>query len=138
MFMANNLKKATLIKNKLKMKSNEEYLKELFCSTLLKSMEGASVVQAIKEANLAVNAFSEQFQSKEILKPLDYKYIRIWNPEQEVAVLNGVVKMRKYRFKGCSLDYSLQKIPSIELGGFPYWICINNDGTIQIETKNPN
>lgn len=120
------------------MKSNEDYLKQLFCDVLLKSMNESSVATSIRRATQAINAFSEQFEPNEILKPLDSQYIKIWNPEQEEKVLSAVVRMRKFRFKGCSLDYSMQKIPSIELGGFPYWLCINDNGTIQIETKNPN
>ena len=119
------------------MKSNEDYLKELYSAVLIKSIENNTIIKSIGNAEQAIKSFSEQFESKEILKPIDDVYIKIWNPEQEQDVLNGIVKMRRYRFKGCSLDYSLQKIPSIDLGGFPYWLQINNDGTLEIETKKP-
>jgi hypothetical protein len=121
------------------MKSNEDYLKELYSNVLLSYLNKENIIEnAIKSAKIAINDFSNQFESKEILKPLDYKYIRIFSTEQELDVLNGLVKMRNFRFKGCSLDYSIQKIPSVELGGFPYWIFISDNGTIEIETKNPN
>lgn len=119
------------------MKSNEDYLKQLYCDVLLKSMSGALIGDAIKDAKKAINSFSEQFESKEILKPLDDKYIKVWNLTQEEEVLNSIVRMRKYRFKGCSLDYSMQKIPSVELGKFPYWLQVYDNGTIQIITKKP-
>jgi len=120
------------------MKTNEEIIKELYCNVLLKSMSGASVEIAIKDAELAVTAFSNQFEPVDILKPIDDSIIKIYNPEQEINVLNSLVKMRKFRFKGCSYSYSETKVPSTDLGGFPYWLIINTEGTLQIETKNPN
>ena len=120
------------------MKSNEDYLKQLYCDVLLKSFDKEPIIKnAIINAKEAINSFSEQFESKEILKPLDEKYIKVWNPTQEEDVLNAVVRMRKYRFKGCSLDYSMQKVPSVELGKFPYWLQIYDNGTVQIITKKP-
>lgn len=120
------------------MKTNEEYIKELYCNVLLKSMNGASIERAIKDAELAIISFNNQFKPVDILKPIDSSIIKIWNPEQEQNVLNGLVVMRRFRFKGCSHEYSVQKIPSVDLGGFPYWLVINDEGTLQIETNNPN
>ena len=124
--------------NKNRMKTNEEIIKELYCNVLLKSMNGASIERAIKDAELAIIAFNNQFKPVDILKPIDSSIIKIWNPEQEKDVLNGLVVMRRFRFKGCSHSYSEQKTPSIDLGGFPYWLVINDEGTLQIETNNPN
>lgn len=120
------------------MKDNEQFLKQLYCDVLIKSLNAVSIDLAIKDAEKAIDSFSKNFESKDILKPLDEALIKIWNPDQEKSVLNEIVKMRNYRFKGCSLNYSLQKIPSMDLGGFPYWLIINDNGTLQIETKNPN
>jgi hypothetical protein len=120
------------------MKTNEEIIKELYCNVLLKSMNGASIERAIKDAELAIIAFNNQFKLVDILKPIDSSIIKIWNPEQEKDVLNGLVVMRRFRFKGCSYLYSEQKTPSIDLGGFPYWLVINDEGTLQIKTNNPN
>ena len=120
------------------MKDNEQFLKQLYCDVLIKSLNAVSIDLAIKDAEKAIDSFSKNFESKDILKPLDETLIKIWNPTQETSILNGLVKMRNYRFKGCSFNYSLQKIPSMDLGGFPYWLIINDNGTLQIETKNPN
>lgn len=120
------------------MKTNEEIIKELYCNVLLKSMTNESIEKAIKNAEIAVISFNYQFEPVDILKPIDSSVIKIWDSKQENDILNSLVKMRRFRFKGCSYSYSEKKIPSNELGVFPYWLIINTEGTLQIETKNPN
>jgi len=120
------------------MKTHEEIIKELYCNVLLKSMNGASIERAIKDAELAVKSFTEFFIPKDIVSSFESQAIKIWNPSQEEDVLNGLINLRKYRFKGCDYEYSSKKIPSLDLGGFPYWLVINDEGTLQIEPNNPN
>jgi hypothetical protein len=120
------------------MKTNEEIIKELYCNVLLKSMNAVSIGMAIKDAELAVEKFTEFFTPKDIVSSFESQAIKIWNPSQEEDVLNGLINLRKYRFKGCDYEYSAKKIPSLDLGGFPYWLVINDEGTLQIEPNNPN
>jgi hypothetical protein len=65
------------------MKTNEEIIKELYCNVLLKSMNGSSIIErAIKDAELAIIAFNNQFTPVDILKQIDSSIIKIWNNDE--------------------------------------------------------
>lgn len=118
------------------MKSNEEYLKDLFCSIYIQTSLKNSPEIANKDAVFAVNNFNIQFGNTEMITTIDDGFVKIYNETIEKQMLEDLIHIRNYRFQGCTSEMSKKIIPSKKIK-FPYWLKINDNATVQVEPKNP-